>query len=269
MTTRQGTSLRMGAVLLPNAPVSPATMGLLAAGQVTAFAVCWSLSATPILPRPLEVVKALRELWLQDGLGRELLTSFVVNVEALFLTTVLSLALSYLTVVPFFRPLAGAVARGRFLGLVGLTFLFTLLLGGGRPLKVALLVFGMSVFFVTSMADVIADIPKEAFDHARTLRMSEWRTVWEVVVLGTADQAFDILRQNAAIGWMMLTMVEGIARSEGGVGAMLLNESKHFRLADVFGIQIVILLMGIFQDYSIGVLKQIICPYAALTLERR
>jgi NitT/TauT family transport system permease protein len=127
----------------------------------------------------------------------------------------------------------------------------------------------MSVFFITSMVDVVAQVPKEAFDHARTLRMGEWRAVWEVVVLGTADKAIDILRQNAAIGWMMLTMVEGIARSEGGVGAMLLNESKHFRLADVFGIQIVILLVGILQDYGIGLLKQIVCPHSHLTLERR
>src|SRR5437867_629398 len=84
--------------------------------------------------------------------------------------------------------------------------------------QVALLVFGMTVFFVTSMLDVVAAIPKESFDHARTLRMGEWRTVWEVLVLGTAEKAMDVLRQNAAIGWMMLTMVEGISRSEGGVG---------------------------------------------------
>ena len=57
----------------------------------------------------------------------------------------------------------------------------------------------------------------DKFDHARSLRFSDWRVVWEVVVLGTADKAFEILRQNAAIGWMMLTMVEGISRSEGGM----------------------------------------------------
>src|SRR5207237_4344113 len=99
--------------------------------------------------------------------------------------------------------------------------------------------------------------------------MSEWRVVWEVVILGTADRAFEVLRQNAAIGWMMLTMVEGIVRSEGGVGTMLLNESKHFRLGDVFAIQLVILFVGVFQDYAIGAVKSVVCPYAALTLERR
>src|SRR5206468_7841716 len=131
-------------------------------------------------------------------------------------------------------------------------------------LKVSLLVFGMVVFFVTSMAAIVAEIPKDRFDHARTLRMSEWRVVWEVVILGTADQAIEVLRQNAAIGWMMLTMVEGISRAEGGIGAMLLNQNKHFHLAEVFAIQIVILAVGMAQDYTIGLVRNLACPYASL-----
>jgi len=43
----------------------------------------------------------------------------------------------------------------------------------------------------------------------------------------------------------MLTMVEGISRSEGGVGAMLLNQNKHFHLSAVFAIQLTILLLGL------------------------
>jgi NitT/TauT family transport system permease protein len=99
--------------------------------------------------------------------------------------------------------------------------------------------------------------------------MSEWEVVWDVVVLGTMDQAIEVLRQNAAIGWMMLTMVEGISRSEGGVGAMLLNQNKHFHLAEVFAIQILILLVGLLLDYAIGVFKNAVCPWAVLTLERK
>lgn len=141
--------------------------------------------------------------------------------------------------------------------------------GGGSALKTSLLVFSITVFYITSMASVIAAIPKSEFDHARTLRMSEWRVVWEVVVLGTAEKAFEVLRQNAAIGWMMLTMVEGIVRSEGGIGTSLLNVNKHFILADIFAIQIVILLVGMFQDYFIGIVRRVVCPYADLTLERK
>jgi NitT/TauT family transport system permease protein len=68
---------------------------------------------------------------------------------------------------------------------------------------------------------------------------------------------------------MMLTMVEGISRSEGGVGAMLLNQSKHFHLSEVFAIQFLILFVGMLQDYGIGVLRRLCCPYADLKLERR
>jgi NitT/TauT family transport system permease protein len=253
----------------PNRAVSRTTMRILIAFQVAVALLIWINSPFPVLPQPGEVAKAFRMLWFEQGLGRELWTSFTMNLEALGLTLLIALALSYLTVLPFFRPVTAAVSKGRFLGLIGLTFVFTIIFGGGRPLKVSLLTFGMTVFFVTSMAAVVAEIPREKFDHARTLRMNEWQVVWEVVILGTVDKAIEVLRQNAAIGWMMLTMVEGIARSEGGVGALLLNQNKYFHLPEVFAVQITILLIGMFQDFGIGALARLLSPWARLTLERK
>ncbi len=256
-------------IIRPNQAVSRTTMQIVIGVQVAIALLLWWLSPWAALPKPNEVFPAVVKLWLEQGLGPELVTSFWMNVQALAITAFISLGLAYLSVLPAVRPIVAAVAKGRFLGLSGLTFIFTLMVGGGRPLKLALLVFGMTVFFVTSMAAVVAAIPKSSFDHARSLRMSEWEVVWDVVVLGTLDQAIEVFRQNAAIGWMMLTMVEGISRSEGGVGAMLLNQNKHFHLAEVFGIQILILLVGLVQDYGIGVFKNTVCPWANLTLERK
>jgi len=256
-------------VFLPNRAVSGRTMGIIIGVEVFIALTVWLNSPFKVLPRPDEVVGALKTLWLREGLGPELMASFVTNLQALAWTVVISLGLAYMTVIPIFRPIVAAVSKGRFLSLVGFTFIFTLIFGGGHALKTSLLVFAVTVFYVTSMASVVAGIPREEFDHARTLRMSEWWVVWEVVVLGTADKAFEVLRQNAAMGWMMLTMVEGIVRSEGGVGAMLLSESKHFQLPEVFAIQLVILLVGLFQDYGIGLARRIICPYSYLTLERQ
>lgn len=253
----------------PNRAVSARTMQMIVLTEVVIAVIVWLYSPFRVLPRPGEVLHALRDLWLTQGLGQDIAVSFGLNLQALAYSTLISLGLSYLTVMPVFRPLVAAISKGRFLSLVGFTFVFTLMLGGGRPLKVSLLVFAVTVFYITSMTAVVAAIPKAAFDHARTLRMSEWRVVWEVVILGTADKAFEVLRQNAAIGWMMLTMVEGIARAEGGVGVALLNENKHFRLDYLFAIQLVILVVGLLQDYGIGLARQIVCPYADMTLERK
>lgn len=263
------TTMDLTAAFLPNRAVSRRTIAALAVAQAAVLVLVWMSAPPAVFPRPGEVLQALAELWMVQGLGRELLASFTTSLEALALSAGIGLLLAYATVLPALRPLAGLVSKGRFLGLAGLTFAFTLAVGGGHPLKVALLTFGMAVFFVTSMAAVIAAIPRERFEHARTLGMSEWRVVLEVVVLGTADEALELVRQNAAMGWTLLTMVEGLVRSEGGVGTMLLDQNKHFHLAQVLAIQLAILGVGILQDYGIGVARRVLCPYADLKRERR
>src|SRR5438477_4238440 len=253
----------------PNRVISKAALRFIIAFQIAVLLVVWATSTYVFLPKPMDVWRAFVDLWNHQGLGQELIVSFLLNVQAMAWATVISLGLAYLTVVPVFQPIVLAISKGRFLGMVGLTFFFTIIFSSGHRLKVSLLVFGVAVFFVTSMIDVVAQIAKEKFDLARTLRMGEWRVVWEVIVLGKADAAFDALRQNAAIGWTMLTMVEGISRSEGGIGALLLNQYKHFHVEAVFAIQLSILVIGLFQDYMLVVAKKFICPYADLQLEQR
>ncbi len=255
-------------VLSPNRVISKQTVRWLVGFQLMMLFFVWVFSPTVFLPKPKEVFQAFGEMWM-EGLGGELITSFLLNLQAIAVATLLSLVMAYLTVIPFFRPMILLLSKLRFLSMVGLTFFFTLMASSGHELKLYLLVFSVSVFFVTGMAEVVAGIPKEKFDLARTLRMGEWRVVYEVVIVGQSDKAFEVLRQNAAMGWMMLTMVEGISRSEGGVGAMLLNQNKHFHLSAVFAIQLSILLLGLAQDYVIGLLRKVFCPYAGLTLERK
>src|SRR6266849_1210855 len=162
-------------LLAPNRVISKKTIRWLVGFQLLMLLSIWFFSPTVFL--------ALSEMWFA-GLGGELITSFLLNLEAIAISAVLSLLLAYLTVIPFFRPIVALLSKLRFLSMVGLTFFFTLMATTGHELKLFLLVFSVSVFFVTGMAEVVADIPKENFDLARTLRMGEWRVVYEVVVLG-------------------------------------------------------------------------------------
>lgn len=256
-------------VFSPNKVLDRGTLRIIIATQVVLFIGIWLFSSSVFLPKPMEVLSAFLFLWNNEGLGSELVTSFLLNLEAIGIATALSLLLAYASVIPFCRPIIALVGKLRFLSLAGLTFFFTMMASSGHELKLYLLVFSISVFFVTGMADVVAAAPKEKFDLARTLGMTEWRTVLEVIVFGEADKAFDVMRQNAAMGFMFLTMVEGISRSGGGIGALLLDQNKHFHLSAVFAIQLCILVVGIGQDYMIGLLRKIICPYADLALERK
>jgi NitT/TauT family transport system permease protein len=64
-------------------------------------------------------------------------------------------------------------------------------------------------------------------------------------------------------------MVEGISRAEGGVGAMILNQNKHFLLAEVYAILFAILLLGLVMDYLMGALTNLMCPYVQLGRVKR
>jgi NitT/TauT family transport system permease protein len=135
----------------PNRVISKAALRFIIVFQIAVLLLVWATSTYVFLPKPMDVWRAFVDLWNNEGLGQELIVSFLLNVQAMAWATVISLGLAYLTVVPVFQPIAHAVSKGRFLGMVGLTFFFTVIFASGHRLKVSLLVFGVAVFFVTSI----------------------------------------------------------------------------------------------------------------------
>lgn len=254
--------------LYPNRVVSSSAMRILIVGQAILFLMFWMMATPPVIPKPAGVLSSLADL-AHSGLFEQIEISLTLYAEAVLCSTLVSLFISISTAMAFFRPVASVWSTFRFLSTVGLPFFLTLYIHSAHNLKLVVETFSISVFFVTGLLDVYNQIPREKYDLARTLRMSEWRVVWEVMFLGRVDVAFDVLRSNAAIGWMMLPMVEGLWRSEGGIGTLLDIQSRHFGLDAIAAIQLTILLIGILQDYLLGVIKKICCPYANLLLERR
>ncbi len=251
-------------VISPLKATNKRTSTTLMVGTVVFLSLVWLFSPSPLLPKPQEVLECFNDQW-RDGLGTQLITSYTLNLEAIGCALLVSLSLAYLSVVPLFHPLVAlGILPLRFLSMAGLSVAFAVAIRDPHEVKVAMLTFSISVWFVTSMLDVIKDIPQEQYDLARTLRMGQWRVVWEVVVLGQIHRVFDVLRQTAAVGWMMLTMIESMVFAEGGVGTVLQTMQKHARFGDIMAIQLCILILGISQDYTIGILKNLFCPYANL-----
>ena len=233
------------------------------------IAIWFTLPASTGIPSPLEIASAWNILASTQGLLLELMKSVVVIWEALILSAVLSFGIAYLTTADIFKPGATMIASLRFLGFAGLTFLFTLWTSNGQNLKLALLTFGMTVFLTRSTVDDIKTIPLESIDYARSLGFRGWRITYEIAIRGRLHAMLDLLRQNAAIGWTLIVMVEGLVRSDGGIGAMLLIQGKYFNLASVFAIQLTILTYGIVQDILLNMLRAIICPYTELNRSDR
>ena len=251
-------------LLLPFTPVRARWVTALAAAQAGLALLSWALAGSRTLPSPMDVARAWLDLAQHQGLLVELWASVKVSLLALAVSTLAAVAMACLATAPAFMPLARLAATLRFLGFAGLTYVFMLVSSDTLGLRVSILAFGMFVFMVTALLADLAATSRSPIDHCRTLGMRHWRITGEVVVLGKADVILDLMRQNAAVGWTLLTLVEGLTRSGGGIGAMLLNQNRYFLLAGVFAIQLTILAVGLAQDALLSKLKDSLCPWSTL-----
>lgn len=245
----------------PFARVPVRTAKVLLLGEVLLALVLWHLCAGDLIPRPGAVLERMVALVTSTAFLDDLLASLMLTLKGMGLSIVIALTLAYLSVVPLCRPLALVVVQARYLTLTGLVFLFTVLTTGGGQLKMSLLVFGIVPFFLTGLVAMIREIPQQEYDLCRTLRMGPWRTLWEVVIVGRADQVLDVVRQNFAIAWMMITMVEGLSMSEGGLGTLMIKSSKYIDLQTVFGILGFVLAIGLGSDGLLRKLRGWLFPY--------
>jgi NitT/TauT family transport system permease protein len=214
----------------------------------------------PLLPSPAHVGGAFLDQW-KNGAIYQLLTSTFLSLEAVTFASIIGLGLVYLATIAAFRAPVDWIGKLRFLSLTGVLVVFIAMTPNGHILKLSVLTFSVVVFLVNNMLQVIEDIPESRFDYARTLGLSDWQVLREVVIRGTLADAFESIRMNAAMAWMMLTLVEGLSRSEGGVGVLLLSLQRSGDYAAIFAIQLMILMVGMGQDRLIKIVKGIACPY--------
>ncbi len=249
-------------LITPNSILSQTALGWLFGIEALAVLLLWSSTNLYYFPTPYEIFKALGVLFSQFNLAGELMTSLALSLESILIATAIGLIITYLIKIPILKFIPVVSSKFRFLTLVGLTFVFQRMMPDAHGTKVLLLVFSMSVFFITSMVSAIQAIPVEEFNLARTLRMNEWQVMWEVVILGKFDMAFEIVRQNFAITWAMLTMVEVISQADGGVGVLLWRQNKFLNFDMVFAIQLSVLVLGVLQDWLLGAIKVWFMPYS-------
>ncbi|RFM30540.1 ABC transporter permease [Deminuibacter soli] len=251
----------MKKLFIPFQQLSKSTVTILAGGQVAIALVLWQACSNGLIPQPLKVADAFLQLLGSKTLLDNLLTSIGLTVQALLYSIAITLVFAYLSVIPFFSAVAHFLVKCRYLTLTGLIFIFTLLTQNGSQLKLSLLIFGMVPFFVTSLLSIITNMNKQEYDLCKTLGYNNWQTLYETVIIGKAGNVLEILQQNFAIAWLMITLVEGLNMSEGGIGAMMIKYNKYNNLAYVLALQLIIFLLGLCFDCLLGVLRKWLFPY--------
>jgi sulfonate transport system permease protein len=258
--------LGVGGILKPFGKISKQTFVIMIVMQVFITLVIWQTASDGLIPKPGRVATAFVQLLSTKLLLDNLLVSLALTLKAMLYSIIITLFFAYLSVIPFFKSIAQFIVKCRYLTLTGLIFIFTLLTKDGSELKLSLLVFGIVPFFTTSFLSIIISIDKQEYELCKTLGYSNWETLYEVIIVGKADQVFEILRQNFAISWLMITMVEGLSMSEGGVGTLLIKYNKYNDLTHVIALQLLIFIIGLGFDFLLSNMRRWLFPHTKLVM---
>jgi len=251
-------------IFKPFGVISKQTFAIMIVLQVAVTLVLWQTTSTGLIPKPANVAAAFGKLITTKLLLDNMVVSLVLTLKAMLYSIIITLFFAYASVIPFFKSIARFIVKCRYLTLTGLIFIFTLLTKDGSELKLSLLVFGIVPFFTTSFLAVIINIDKQEYELCKTLGYNNWQTLYEVIIVGKADQVFEILRQNFAISWLMITMVEGLSMSEGGIGSLLIKYNKYNDITNVVALQLVIFIIGLCFDFLLGTTRHWLFPHSKL-----
>lgn len=221
----------------------------------------FELFHSPIIPPPSKIASAFIDLISSRDFYENLITSTILTLKAMFYSILITVIVVYLSTLPLFTPLAEFISKCRYLTLTGLVFIFTVLSNNISDVKMSLLIFGITPFFVTSFLSVVHNTPEAEKQKGYVNKLGRWGTLYEVVIVGKLDMLFEVMRQNFAISWMMITMVEGYAMTDGGIGTLLIKSNKVLNLPAIFAMLLSILVLGLMFDYLLSQARYLLFPY--------
>lgn len=251
--------------ITPFSTISERDLAIIAAVQVFLFCIILQMNKSDILPSPLLVLENFFKLLASEEFLMNLFSSLTLIVKGMGIAIIVACLLSYLSLIPAFKYLIKILASFRYLTLTGLTFIFTLYSKDTDSLRTNLLLFSVIPFFLIAMLDVIAKTDKASIELCFTLRMGPFRTLWEVIVVGKKHEVVEVLKNNFAICWMMITAVEGVAFNLGGIGTMLIKSNKYANMNGVLPVILAVLFIGLGADLLLGTLKNILFPYSKMS----
>lgn len=236
-------------IFTPFEKVNKKVVTAIIVSELIIFGGLWELLGADLIPKPHEIAIAFVGLLSKADTYNDLITSLGLTIKAMFISLMIAAPLAYGYKIPVIKPIVDFIVKLRFLTIVGLIFTFTLLFHAGGTIKLSVLLFCMTPYFVSSILVPITKIEEHEYDLCRTQRFTRWETLYELVIVGRADTIIETLRINQAIAWTMITMVETLSMGDGGIGVMLYRYNKYNQLNEIFALQLIIFTFGIGFDW--------------------
>jgi NitT/TauT family transport system permease protein len=202
-----------------------------------------------LVPGPLDVIEALRELIFERGFVSDILDSIWRVVVSFFLATAVAVPLgilmgSFHALESFFNPF---VSAWRYLPAPSFIPVLLMWFGTGETPKLALLFIGVVFFLITMVMDYTKKIRVELLETAETLGANRNQLVRTVIIPAVLPDIFIAMRQMLAVTWTYLVIAEIVA-STTGIGAMMMRARRFLHTDEIMAGIMIIGALGLLFD---------------------
>jgi len=217
-------------------------------------------------PPLIEILEAFPKLFSKNDLVSNFMISLGFCVKSMFYSCCIAFFFMLIARIPIFQTFAVFCRKFRFLPSVGLSFLFMRLTGSVESQMSWMMIFGITTFLVDGAVGIALSVTKDDVNYAKSLRLSRWQVFRELIIYNKLPTFFSMAIANFAIAWMLLSSIENIAKSSGGIGVVLAESGKYFRLEEVYATQMLILFTGISIDFILNKVNRWLFPYITLKM---
>jgi NitT/TauT family transport system permease protein len=222
----------------------------------------------PLLPRPDQVLFSFKELYHKDKLISNTFHSVWLNIQGYFWAILISIIAGMtLGLFPVFRSLFNKqVDALRYLPLSALTGLFITWFGLGDPMKIAFLALGILVYLLPVVIQRLDEVDLVWEQTAYTLGATPLQRIRSVFFPAVISKLTDDIRVLTAISWTYIIIAELLNKGQG-IGSLIYTKSRQGQVDRVFGLLIIIMLIGMLQDKIFVLIDKIINPHKYFKLE--
>ncbi len=225
-------------------------------GGICFFMFVWWLITTTgwvttgILPTPQSVLKSFPSLHFEDAIVRHALFSIKLNLLGYLEAVAIAIPLGFLIgLFPIFRALLERhVTAARYIPLSAVIGLFITWFGLYSMMKVQFLALGIVVYLLPTVVQRIDEVKEVYVQTVTTLGATKWQQIKTVFIPDVISRVSDDIRVLGAISWTYIIIAEVVNKSEGGIGAQIFTVARQSRTDKVFGILLIIILIGFLQD---------------------
>ena len=215
-----------------------------------------------IFPSPFKVVSSMFELLTNYNLLGNTWYSIKLNFYGYLEAILISIPLGFIIgLFPMFNGMFSKwVDSIRFIPLTAVTGIFIGIFGLALDMKVHFLSFGIIIYLLPIFVTRVGETEMVHKQTMWTLGASRWETFRYLYFPSVMSKIFSDIRVIVAISWTYIIVAELIAK-DLGVGALIATSAKQSRTDMVFGVLIVIIIVGYLSDIGFKMLEKTLFPY--------